>query len=174
MPGWGWAAWATGLTLAPTGAGVEESHSLSYHYTATYDAGGLREFWAAGALDGAPIDRYDRATRAKLPAQPWMRDGLEPDYWRQGGLSRAAKEAWFNDAVATLQRRTNRSQGMWSWALNLLASPHQTPYGSNPMSPRPLPCVPLWPNSIPWSPCFPVALTLYLPPAVALTPRLCP
>ncbi|XP_025048655.1 class I histocompatibility antigen, F10 alpha chain-like [Alligator sinensis] len=123
MPGGGWAAWATGLTLAPTGAGVEESHSLSYHYTATYDAGGLREFWAAGALDGAPIDRYDRAARAKLPAQPWMRDGLEPDYWRQGGISRAAKEAWFNDAVATLQRRTNRSQGTLQWQHGCMVEP---------------------------------------------------
>ncbi|XP_050776238.1 spidroin-2-like isoform X3 [Gopherus flavomarginatus] len=86
-------------------------HSLAYHYVGTYDASGLLEFGAAGLLDGAPIDGYDRAARAKVPAQPWVGEGLGPEYWRQGGASRAAKEDWFRRNVETLKQRSNQTQG---------------------------------------------------------------
>uniref|UniRef100_A0A8C8SN34 Ig-like domain-containing protein n=1 Tax=Pelusios castaneus TaxID=367368 RepID=A0A8C8SN34_9SAUR len=103
----------------------ERSHRLSYHYVATYDAGGLQDFWAAGLLDGAPLDGYDRATRTKVPAQPWVRDGLDPDYWYRGSTSRAAKEDWFRRNVEILKQRTNQTQGQHTlhWALGCELEP---------------------------------------------------
>ncbi|XP_065271744.1 class I histocompatibility antigen, F10 alpha chain-like [Emys orbicularis] len=100
-------------------------HSLAYHYVGTYDASGLLEFGAAGLLDGAPIDGYDRTARAKVPAQPWVGEGLGPEYWHQGGTSRAAKEDWFRRNVEILKQRSNQTQGHHTlqWALGCEQEP---------------------------------------------------
>ncbi|XP_067416345.1 class I histocompatibility antigen, F10 alpha chain-like [Emydura macquarii macquarii] len=100
-------------------------HALSYHYAGTYDAGGLLEFWAAGQLDGAPLDGYDRATRTKVPARPWVRAELEPAYWQRGSISRAAKEDWFRRNVEILRQRTNQTQGQHTlqWAVGCELEP---------------------------------------------------
>ncbi|XP_074873740.1 uncharacterized protein LOC142025119 isoform X2 [Carettochelys insculpta] len=100
-------------------------HRLAYHYVGTYDAGGLLEFGAAGLLDGAPLDGYNRTTRAKVPAQPWVGAGLDPEYWRRGGASRAAKEDWFRRNVETLKQRTNQTQGRHTlqWSLGCELEP---------------------------------------------------
>ncbi|KAM7133979.1 class I histocompatibility antigen, F10 alpha chain-like [Macrochelys suwanniensis] len=100
-------------------------HRLAYHYVGTYDAAGLLAFGAAGLLDGAPLDGYDPAARAKVPAQPWVGDGLGPEYWHQGGVSRAAKETWFRRNVEILKQRTNQTQGLHTlqWALGCEQEP---------------------------------------------------
>ncbi|XP_075770940.1 class I histocompatibility antigen, F10 alpha chain-like [Pelodiscus sinensis] len=116
---------ALGAPLCLATPGPAQSHRLAYHYVGTYDASGLLAFGAWGLLDGTPIDGYDPATRAKVPAQPWVGAGLEPEYWLRGGVSRAAKEAWFRRSVETLKRRTNQTQGLHTlqWALGCAVEP---------------------------------------------------
>ncbi|XP_041867788.1 H-2 class I histocompatibility antigen, L-D alpha chain-like [Melanotaenia boesemani] len=100
------------LILLGTGLTVNsEKHSLTYIYTAfskPVKLRGIHEFTAAGLLDGRMIYYYDSEGQKTLPKQDWVKEGLNPEYWKTCTQSRNYQQ-WLKNNMHILMNRTTQN-----------------------------------------------------------------
>nr|XP_046201303.1 major histocompatibility complex class I-related gene protein-like isoform X2 [Oncorhynchus gorbuscha] len=84
-------------------------HSLKYFYTALPQSTGLPEFSAVTYLDEEPIYFYDSSTKEVVARQEWVKEAVDPDFWRRNTQILKETEKVFKNNMATARDRFNQT-----------------------------------------------------------------
>nr|AYG86905.1 major histocompatibility complex class I-related protein [Salvelinus malma] len=84
-------------------------HSLKYFYTALPQPTGLPEFSAVAYLDEEPIYFYDSSTKELVARQEWVKEAVDPDFWRRNTDISKKTEKVFKDNMNTARDRFNQT-----------------------------------------------------------------
>uniref|UniRef100_A0A8C7DYA8 Major histocompatibility complex class I-related gene protein n=1 Tax=Oncorhynchus kisutch TaxID=8019 RepID=A0A8C7DYA8_ONCKI len=85
------------------------THSLKYFYTALPQSTGLPEFSAVTYLDEEPIYFYDSSTKEVVARQEWVKEAVDPDFWRRNTQILKETEKVFKNNMDTARDRFNQT-----------------------------------------------------------------